>query len=117
MYKSQDTIFSDTAITADVAAQEVVDVSRIFSLSLQLEWDSTGGTGVGAIVTEASNDSNETKESESTWISIDSQAINNDTGAMFHNEIDVPYQKIRVRVTRSSGTIDTVTVKYSGKGI
>jgi hypothetical protein len=117
MFKAQDTIFSDTSITADVAAQEVVDISRIFSLSLQLEWDAVAGSGTGSIITEASNDSNETKESESTWVQIDSQAIAGDSDAVFHNEVDVPYQKLRVRVTHASNTINSVTVKYSGKGI
>jgi hypothetical protein len=106
----QDTVFTGTNIVAASTVGESVHLDHLYGYALQLTWDAVAGTGVGTIIIEISNDG-------VTFTTATSQAIASDVGSIMTNTADVFYKYVRIRVTRASGTIASVTAIINAKGI
>lgn len=105
-----DLIFSGTDIVAASTSGETVSLDFLYGYALQIAWDAVAGTGVGTIKVEASNDG-------LTFVELSSQAVSSDTSTIMINTANAFYKYVRIRVTRASGTINSVSVRINAKGI
>lgn len=106
----QDTIFSGTSVVAASTVGETVHLDSLYGYALQMTWDAVAGTGVGTIKVDISNDG-------LTFDELSSQTINSDTDTVMVNTANVFYKYLRIRVTRASGTINSVSVIINAKGL
>lgn len=101
-----DQILNSTTVVATTAS-EILNLDTIVNFSVQIKWTST--TAAFVIGLEVSND-------RVNFISVDSAAVTDNNGADLFVIQDNPYKYARVYVTRTSGTLTTLTATYHGKG-
>lgn len=104
-------LFNSNSITAASMGADAtgtgLDVAEATHVAVQSVW-SGGSTPVGLLLVQASND-------DSTYTTIDSQAVSGDSGSLIYKASDVGYRYIRAFYDRTSGS-GTLSVKISAKG-
>lgn len=103
--------FNSNSITAASMGADAtgtgLDVAEATYIAVQSVW-SAGSTPVGFILVQASND-------DSTYTTIDSQAVSGNTGSLMYKASDVGYRYVRAYYSRTSGS-GTLSVKIAAKG-
>lgn len=103
---ANDTILNLAAVVATTAS-EALDLDTIVNCSVQIKWTST--TASFTVGLEVSNDG-------VNYTSIDSATVADNNGSDIFVIQDNPYRYARIYVTRTSGTLTTLTAVYHGKG-
>lgn len=92
---------------AATTASEILDLRTILNCSVQIKWTST--TASFTVGLEVSNDG-------TNFISIDSATVLDNNGADIFVIQNNPYKYARIYVTRTSGTLTTLTAYFHGMG-
>lgn len=95
------------ATVVATTVSETLNLETIVNCSVQIKWTST--TAAFTIGIEVSNDA-------STWFSLDSATVADNNGSDIFVIQNNAYKYGRIYVTRTSGTLTTLTATYHGKG-
>ena len=109
--------FDNVSLAANQTSP-VTDIAFKDNIGIIVDW--SGTAPLGELIVEATNDDNEVDASNWTWVALDfgnTITINGATGNHLINISQAPFNKIRLRYARTSGTGNltaTMTIKEIG---